>query len=64
MINISPIGRSCSQAEREAFVAYDAEHGVRSRLVAALNDQFRDAQLTVCIGTAALARIPAGRCQL
>lgn len=23
MLNISPIGRSCSQAEREAFYAYD-----------------------------------------
>ncbi|KAF0298423.1 putative phosphomannomutase [Amphibalanus amphitrite] len=50
MINISPIGRSCSQAERDAFVVYDTEHGVRSALVAALNSEFRDANLSVCIG--------------
>ena len=51
MINISPIGRSCSQAERDAFVVYDSEHGVRRNMVAAINKEFRDADLSVCIGT-------------
>ena len=51
MINISPIGRSCSQRERDAFVEYDTAHGVRAGLVAALDNEFRDANLSVCIGT-------------
>lgn len=29
MLNISPIGRNCSQEERDAFEAYDREAGVR-----------------------------------
>jgi phosphomannomutase len=33
MINISPIGRSCSQSEREAFYEYDKIHKVRETLI-------------------------------
>ncbi|KAI2796161.1 hypothetical protein RDWZM_007442 [Blomia tropicalis] len=40
MINISPIGRSCSQAERLQFVEYDREHGIRKTMVEALNQEF------------------------
>lgn len=29
MLNVSPIGRNCSQEERDAFEAYDLENGVR-----------------------------------
>ncbi|XP_037093897.1 probable phosphomannomutase [Pollicipes pollicipes] len=50
MINVSPIGRSCSQAERDQFVEYDAAHGVRSDLVRALTEQFGDSGLCFCIG--------------
>ena len=28
MINVSPIGRNCSQEERDAFVVYNKEHHV------------------------------------
>lgn len=36
MVNISPIGRSCSQSERDAFEKYDHEHQVRDKLIAAI----------------------------
>ena len=29
MLNVCPIGRNCSQAERDEFERYDAAHGVR-----------------------------------
>ena len=29
MLNVSPIGRNCSQEERDAFEVYDKEAGVR-----------------------------------
>ena len=28
MINVSPIGRNCSQEERDAFVVYNKEHHI------------------------------------
>ena len=50
MINVSPIGRNCSQAERDDFAAYDAEHKVRERFVQALQQQFPDYALKFSIG--------------
>lgn len=51
MINICPIGRSCSQAERDAFAAYDAQHKIREKFVKALNDKFaNDYGLNIAIG--------------
>jgi phosphomannomutase len=51
MLNISPIGRSCSQEERDAFEVYDAEHGIRERMVSAIRAEFGDALgLTFSIG--------------
>ena len=29
MLNISPVGRACSQSEREEFYLYDQENNVR-----------------------------------
>jgi len=40
MLNISPIGRSCSQAEREQFNALDQKENIRQRFVAAMRDNF------------------------
>lgn len=40
MINVSPIGRNCSQTERDAFEAYDKVHRVREKMVAALKERF------------------------
>lgn len=47
MINVSPIGRNCTQAERDEFAAYDKVHGVRQRMVKALRERF-DGQLDLC----------------
>ena len=40
MINISPIGRNCTQEEREAFFAFDKEHFIRKKMVEDLKNRF------------------------
>jgi phosphomannomutase len=50
MWNISPIGRNCSQDEREAFAVYDAEHNVRAKMVKELEERFSDMNLKFSIG--------------
>lgn len=40
LINVCPVGRSCSQKEREQFNAYDNEHGVRKKFIEELEYQF------------------------
>ncbi len=50
LINLCPVGRSCSQAERDAFAAYDAVHGVRAAFKAALEREFGDCGLCFVIG--------------
>ncbi len=40
MVNVSPVGRNVSQAEREDFARYDAEHGIRDKFVAVLKEKF------------------------
>ena len=50
MLNVSPVGRNCSQAERDAFEAYDRAHGVRRALVAKLQAEFADLDLTYSVG--------------
>lgn len=50
MINVSPIGRQCSRAERNAFEAYDKEHQIRATMIAALKKEFPDIGLTYSIG--------------
>ncbi|KAI8810925.1 phosphomannomutase [Cladochytrium replicatum] len=50
MINISPIGRNCSHAERDAFEVYDKEHNIRNYLVNALKENFAHLDLTYSIG--------------
>lgn len=50
MINVCPIGRNCSQAERDDFAKYDAEHKVRESFVAALQQRFPDFGLKFSIG--------------
>jgi len=44
LINICPIGRSCSQSERDAFVEYDGVHGVRAKFVNALDQKFGNSE--------------------
>lgn len=51
MINVCPVGRSCSQEERDNFAAYDATHDVRKMLASALTEKFADEYgLTISIG--------------
>lgn len=50
MLNVSPIGRNCSQAERDEFEAYDAAHKVRATMIAALQAKFPDYNLKYSIG--------------
>lgn len=50
MLNISPIGRNCSQSERDDFEKYDHEHQVRAKMIDALKSQFPDYGLKYSIG--------------
>lgn len=50
MINICPIGRQCSRDERIAFNAYDSQHNVRAKMIERLKEEFKDIDLTYCIG--------------
>ncbi|RHY17344.1 hypothetical protein DYB32_010534 [Aphanomyces invadans] len=50
MLNVSPIGRNCSQEERDDFEKYDHIHQVRSKMVNVLRAQFPDYNFTYSIG--------------
>lgn len=50
MINVSPIGRSCSQKERDEFETFDKEHKVRDKMVKYLKDKLVDLNLSFSIG--------------
>lgn len=50
LINVCPVGRSCSQAEREQFFEYDKEHKIREKFVKALEEKFPDLGLVYSIG--------------
>jgi len=50
MLNICPVGRSCSQEERIEFNEFDKVHKIRENFVAALKEEFKDVPLTFSIG--------------
>lgn len=50
MVNVSPIGRNASTAERNEFEAYDKIHKVREQMVEALKKEFPNLALTYSIG--------------
>jgi len=50
MVNVSPIGRNCSQEERDDYEKYDLEHNIRKNFVEALKAKFPDFGLTYSIG--------------
>jgi phosphomannomutase len=50
MLNVSPVGRNCSQEERDGFEAWDKESGCRKAMVEALRREFPDLGLTYSIG--------------
>ncbi|CAI5719868.1 unnamed protein product [Hyaloperonospora brassicae] len=50
MINVSPIGRNCSQEERDEFEQYDHIHKIREVFVEKLRAEFPEYNLTFSIG--------------
>ncbi|KAM5555213.1 phosphomannomutase [Rosa sericea] len=50
MINVSPIGRNCSQEERDEFERYDKDHNVRPKMISILREKFAHFNLTFSIG--------------
>ena len=50
MLNFCPIGRNCSQDERNEFELFDNAHGVRKAMIAALQKEFPDIGLKYSIG--------------
>jgi len=50
MLNVSPIGRNCSQSERDEFEEYDREHKIREKFVSTVREKFAHFGLTFAIG--------------
>ncbi len=50
MLNISPIGRNCSQKERDDFEVYDIVAKVREKMISKLKASFPEFHLTYSIG--------------
>ncbi|CAK8695757.1 phosphomannomutase 2-like [Clavelina lepadiformis] len=50
MLNVCPVGRSCTQQERIEFNEYDNVNNVRKEFVASLRKEFQGAGLTFSIG--------------
>ncbi|KAJ4473689.1 eukaryotic phosphomannomutase [Lentinula aciculospora] len=50
MINVSPLGRNATIAERNDFEAYDKKRGIRAAFVKVLQEKFADYDLTFSIG--------------
>lgn len=50
MLNVSPVGRNCSQKERLQFYEYDKEHKIREKFIQAMKNEFPDLALTYSIG--------------
>jgi phosphomannomutase len=44
MVNVSPVGRSCSYDERLQFVEFDGKHGIREKMVRAYQQEFSGPQ--------------------
>ena len=49
MLNVSPIGRNCSRAERNDFEKFDLQNKVRETMVAKMKEEFADLNLTYSI---------------
>lgn len=50
MINICPVGRSCSQSEREEFFELDQREGIRKKIVTYLKEKLSHLGLSYSIG--------------
>lgn len=61
MINISPIGRSCSKTERDDFEKYDKIHNVRNEFIKNIKENLPDIGLTYSIGESTTVYILQGQ---
>uniref|UniRef100_A0A1A8PJ38 Phosphomannomutase n=2 Tax=Nothobranchius TaxID=28779 RepID=A0A1A8PJ38_9TELE len=50
MLNISPIGRSCTQEERREFYELDQKEKIREKFVSVLKEEFKGKGLSFSIG--------------
>lgn len=50
MINVSPVGRNCSQNERDDFEAFDNEHKIRQTMIGHLREHFRQLNFDYSVG--------------
>ncbi|XP_039661553.1 phosphomannomutase 2 isoform X2 [Perca fluviatilis] len=50
MLNISPIGRSCTQEERKEFYELDQKEKIREKFVSILKEEFKGKGLSFSIG--------------
>jgi len=50
MLNISPVGRNCSQEQRDAFEIYDQKHLVRDTMIKDLKKEFPESEMPVEYG--------------
>ncbi|KAM2157166.1 hypothetical protein ACFX1R_042769 [Malus domestica] len=50
MLNVSPIGRNCSQEERDEFERYNKVQNIRPKMVSVLREKFGHLNLTFSIG--------------
>lgn len=50
LINLCPIGRSCTQKERNLFAEYDAKHKIREKFIQCLERDLSDLGLKYSIG--------------
>lgn len=50
MINVSPVGRSCSREERNQFEAHDKEYHIRETFINSIKKDFPDLNLKYSIG--------------
>mmetsp|Transcript_7825 Transcript_7825/g.8787 ORF Transcript_7825/g.8787 Transcript_7825/m.8787 type:complete len:249 (+) Transcript_7825:44-790(+) len=50
MLNVSPIGRNCSQEERNEYEKFDLENKIREKFVEALRKEFSDWNIQFSIG--------------
>lgn len=50
LLNVCPIGRNCTQEERDAYEKFDIEHKVREKMVAHMRKEFAHLNLQFSIG--------------
>ncbi|ELQ76895.1 Phosphomannomutase [Trachipleistophora hominis] len=50
MVNVSPVGRTCNDEERQQFFEYDKQHKIRENMVQVLKKEFGKYDMHFCIG--------------